>query len=332
MKYIVAFFLCGILYACGNELDLIEDGKDIPIIYGLLSPVDTAQYFRVEKAFADEEISAVELAQDPSQLYYDNLRVALIHEQSGQEIIFDQVDGADEGYPREEGAFASVPNTLYKKLSSEINLVEGDDYRLEVLRTGIDTPVEANTVLVKTPMINRPGSMGLFDFIPNGSYTIQWRGNESLSLYDVYLEIKIFERDQSIPGSSFEERTLRWKAVEGRTVEPKVANVEETIAGIEFYSFLSGALEKDPKWSRRFRDIDIVLLGGGKELQSYRSVGLANLGITSSQDIPVFTNLSEGRGIFSSVTRTIKEDVSLNGRSLDSLKTNALTRDLGFMN
>jgi len=330
MKYLLTFVLCGILFACGNELDLIEEGADIPIIYAFMSPVDTAQYFRVERAFADETISAVDLARDPSKLYYNNPRVALIHENSGEEYIFQEVDGAAEGYPREDGAFASVPNTLYKKLSSEMNLVEGDKYRLEVLREGSDTPVQATAILAETPDIKKPGEMGLLDLIPNNPFIVRWRGNNSLSLYDMHFIINIFEKDESVPGSSFEMRQLVWKVFQGKSVVPEVVNVEHEIDGSGFYSFLAGALEQDPKWKRNFSNVDVLLLGGGAELQNYRSVGLANLGITSSQDIPTYTNLSEGKGIFSSVTRTLREDVSLNPRTLDSLKMNPLTRNLGF--
>ncbi len=330
MKYLVAFIFCGIFFACANDLDLIEEGNDIPIVYGLLSAQDTAQYLRVEKAFADESISAVDLAMDPSNLYYENARVALIHEATGQEYIFEEVDGNAEGYQREEGIFANAPNTLYKKLSSEINLIEGDSYRLEVLKDDSDIPVTAQTLLVANSCIKKPGEMGLIDLRPNSTYTLQWRGNETLALFDIYFEINVLEKDNSVAGSAFQPRTYEWKVLEGFAVEPDVGNIEHQLDGINFYSFMSGALEKDPKWERVFRDINVIILGGGVELQDYRSVGLANLGITSSQDIPVFTNLSEGRGIFSSITRSEVLNVPLNGLSLDSLTTNALTRDLGF--
>ncbi len=330
MKYLLALVSCILLISCGNELDLIEEGNDIPVIYGLLSSIDTAQYIRVEKAFADELISAVDLAKDPSQLYYNNPRVALIHEASGAEYIFEEVDGTAEGYPRDEGAFASIPNTLYKKRSSEMNLVEGDTYRLEVLRDDIDTPVTASTVLTIAPRIVKPGLTGLLDLVPNSQTIIQWRGNETIALYDLALKIKFFEKDENIPGSLFQERQLMWNLTQGLVVVPDVANVEHAFDGISFYSFMAGQLEAGDNWRRNLSNVDIVLLGGGEEIQDYRSVGLANLGITSSQDIPTYTNLSEGKGIFSSVTRVIKEDVQLTSRSIDSLKTNIITRNLGF--
>jgi len=330
MKYILGLLSCVILFSCNNELDLIEEGQDIPIVYGLMSAKDTASYFRVERAFADENISGVELAKDPSQLYYKDLRVVLVHTSSGTEYIHEEVDGADEGYPRDEGAFATVPNTLYKYRFGEMELIEGDRYRLEIDRGESSKIVSGTTQLAKTPKITSPGQTGLISLVPDGPTIVRWRGNETLAIYDLVIEINILEKDQTVAGSTFEPRTLTWNVIAGKIVEPKVTTLEHEFSGANFYSFLSGSLEHDSKWLRNFRDMNVIVFGGGVEMQEYKSVGEANLGITSSQDIPIYTNLSEGRGVFSSVTRVVKEGVMLTGKSIDSLRNNPLTRDLGF--
>ena len=58
------------MVSCDNELDTIEEYKDIPVVYGFISLSDTAQYIRIERAFVDPNQSALDLAQNPDSLYY----------------------------------------------------------------------------------------------------------------------------------------------------------------------------------------------------------------------------------------------------------------------
>ena len=100
--------------ACSNELDLTASYQDIPVVYGLISPQDTAHYLRIERGFIDEEIAPDVIAQNPDSLYYEDVMARLTRVSNGQSIEFIRVDGNDEGYPREDGAFANAPNYLYK--------------------------------------------------------------------------------------------------------------------------------------------------------------------------------------------------------------------------
>lgn len=52
------------LSACANDFDVTAPWKEIPVVYGILSPQDSAHYIRVEKAFVDPEKSALEIARD----------------------------------------------------------------------------------------------------------------------------------------------------------------------------------------------------------------------------------------------------------------------------
>ncbi|NNL93551.1 MAG: hypothetical protein HKO66_15020, partial [Saprospiraceae bacterium] len=83
MKYIFGLILAAAFISCDNELNVVEDFKDIPVVYGFISMSDTAQYIRVERAFIDETESALVLAQNPDSLYYLNASVTLINNDSG---------------------------------------------------------------------------------------------------------------------------------------------------------------------------------------------------------------------------------------------------------
>jgi len=79
MKILYYLLLSSLLIAgfsnCANDFELTTGATNKPVVYGFLSPTDTATYIRVEKAFVDENTSALELAQRPEELYYDDIEV-----------------------------------------------------------------------------------------------------------------------------------------------------------------------------------------------------------------------------------------------------------------
>ena len=110
MKKLLLLSLVAILlmftYSCSNEFELNAPWKDVPVIYGILSKLDTAHYSRVEKAFLDSSTSALEIAQRPDPLYYENPAVLLERfdeDNVVQTLNLVRVDGNLEGYQREDG-------------------------------------------------------------------------------------------------------------------------------------------------------------------------------------------------------------------------------------
>src|SRR5690606_16691935 len=96
------------LVSCSDDLELITDWKEIPVVWGFLEIGDTAQYIRVEKAFLDGQTSALVIAKNPDSLYFKDIDVRLVNESSGQTYTLQKVDGNLEGYPREPGIFADA--------------------------------------------------------------------------------------------------------------------------------------------------------------------------------------------------------------------------------
>jgi len=317
-------------FACDNTFDLIEERKDIPVVYGLISPVDTAQYIRVERAFVDEKISPLELSQNPDLFYYDeDIVVKLVQVSTEEEFVLDRVDGNLEGYIRQDGAFANSPNILYKILNSKLNFVEGQEYRLEIERGDQLPTVTATTSLLKTPKINRPSSGGTIDFSYARETAFQILGNETCFLYNISLEFYYRERDNNVPGSEFESKSLLWSVAKGIQSPDADVSIGHEETGINFYNFLVNNIDEG-NFSRQFEFIDVIVEAGGEEILEYNSIGLANLGITSSQEIPTYTNLSEGQGVFSSRTRVVTTGLPLSPRSLDSLSNGNITGRLNF--
>jgi len=321
MKYILSILLLGLLFSCDNTFEIIEEPKDIPIVYGILSATDTAHYIRVERAFVDAEISANELAQRPDSLYYPNAIVSLI-DSDGTEFQLDRIDATLDGFPRQEGAFAQTPNILYKIKNSDILLKEGERYTLEIDRQMESLPiVRANTVIIDESLIRSPQNVLNFD--PERFTAFTWREGDEAVIFDLFLDFNYRERVRN-SGDPYAPKSVRWQ------VASDIEAVKIDVPGINFFAFLAGAIEIDDSVERIFENIDLELISGGEEIKEYIRIGEANLGITSSQDVPTYTNLSEGRGLFSSLYREVKENISLTNTSLDSLKEGSITGALNF--
>ncbi len=325
-KCILFLILLVTFTSCDNELDLIEDYQDIPVVYGILTLPDSDQYFRVEKGFIDPTTSALEIAQISDSLYYQNAIVSIKDELTGDVYVCERVDGAQEGLPRDPGIFATDPNTLYKISADDFQPIAGQAYTLQLQRNEGDSLVTATTIMAEEPVIVRPSQTGTatLDFNYLIPTAVRWRGTENTGLFDLYFDLKYKERNTEL-GGDFENKSVRWNVL--TNYEDELYEIE----GIAFYNFLASALETNPNLVRRFQDIDMVLSVGGDEIREYVRIGQANSGLTSSQDAPVFTNLSEGRGLFSSRNVSRNDNLNITIGTLDSLIGGEFTKDLNFI-
>jgi hypothetical protein len=103
------------------------------------------------------------------------------------------------------------------------------------------------------------------------------------------------------------------------------------VLGIDFYEFLADRLTSDPSVRRNLVGIDCYVRSGGNELLQFRTIQLANSGITGAGgELPSYTNMSEGLGLFTSSNLDVIGNLLLNPESNDSLITGSITRDLNF--
>src|SRR5690606_25492765 len=95
-------------------------------------------------------------------------------------------------------------------------------------------------------------------------------------------------------GNVYEPRQVSW------TIVRNLTDREYTWDGGNFYTALKAEIEEDAMATRLFDSVDIIIWCAGEELEEFIRITEANTGITGTQDIPTYTNLSEGLGIFTS--------------------------------
>jgi len=331
-KYLFFFLLISawFFHSCSNDFDLIVPGKNIPVVYGLLNLQDQAHYLRVEKAFVDPNTSALEIAQNPDSLFYQNVTVQLKRLSDDALFNLTRIDGNTEGLPKEDGIFATAPNYLYKIDSATIKLKAGEKIGL-IINRGDELPVvTAETTIVPNMEARKPKAGQNIGFTNGSSERIFWTAPAEARIFDVQFLIKYDEFPANDP-NQLESKTLTWLLAKGLRNEGLDRVTLEIQDGLEFYSFLSKNIPVNTNLKRIFRGMEFIVTAGGTEIEQFINIGQANTGITGSQEIPTFTNLSEGRGIFSSRNILREKGVQITSMTRDSLRNGFLTKDLNFL-
>jgi len=318
-------------FSCSNEFELNAPAKEIPIVYGLLSRVEPVHYVRVERAFLEEGVNALELAQLPDQLYFEDIVVEIGEEGSNEKVQLQRINGATTGLERTEGVFATTPNFLYSVNASDLPLQEDAIYRLTVRRQNTEEILTtAITPIVSDLRLNRPipgVNKRAFRILDDNEITVIWAADETAKFFDVKMHIN-YEEWNPNDLTTLETKTLTWTLAKNQAAIGGANRVE--IPGLDFYRFLASTLPVDATRLRRLTTIDLSIDAGGEELFNYINVGQANTGITSAQALPVYTNLSSGLGIFASRNSFLESDFEIDSATRDFLTDGDLTRDLNF--
>lgn len=321
----------GALSSCTTDFEVEADWKDIPIVYGFLSTQDTAHYLRIEKAFLEPGGNALTIAQLADSLYYGpEVQVMLEKTATGELFVLERVDGNLEGYVREGGTFANMPNILYKIRKETINLKTADEVRLSIDRGAGKELVTAETAVI--------GDLRLIETLPrepitlggyNAELRIGWEVSTVAKLFDLRFLIHYRESRPDNP-ALFDQKTLEFILDKSIEREDESNRVSYFLRSGDFFQFMASNLPVLTSGVRFFEGIDIGLVAAGEAFLELSKIGQANLGITSANEVPIYTNLSEGRGIFSSKASALRENLSLGPVALDSLRNGIFTRDLGF--
>jgi len=274
--------------ACDNELDLVADWKDIPVVWGMLNPEDDIHLIRVEKAFLDGTSSALDIAQVSDSLYYDNAIVQLQKVESGETFDLARLDAAALGIEREEGIFATDPNYVYGISANEIDLVAGDEVMLKITRSEDLPVVEASTIVLDE--MSKTTSLGdKLSFSYNSETSVLFKADFNAVLFDMYADVRVKELNQTT--NVLKDTTYTW--LMGRNVSRENLDfvaVRVSVLGVDFFNFLSGNIEADDNILRQFVAIDLQVTGVGQELGRFIEISNANTGLTSSQEIPTYTS------------------------------------------
>lgn len=341
------YFLAAIalLTGCETDLDIIGEYKDITVVYGLLNQNDTEHVLRIEKAFLGKE-PALQMATNADSLYYDTTKISVkIIDSDNNEILFHPtlVEKKDSG-----GFYYGEKEILYKATA---NLQASKDYTLVITKANDTATVTANTPLVKDFLISTPNEapQAKINFLQGAdnyiSYSTIFRSAENgishrLTIRFYYREVYAANPNDTI------NKYIDWiQPIDDAPSAEGGEPIQRAVNGEDFYRFLKAnitAYDVNTNNVKRFAGkgvvtngvdavdhLDFIIDVGGEELFNYIELNKPSLGV--AQDKPVYTNVTNGIGIFSCRYQKSVVNKQFNQASLDELKSGQYTDDLNFV-
>lgn len=314
---------------CANEINTNADEKEIMVVYGLIDPNDSIHHIRIHRAFLTNGESALEVAKDADEIFFDSLEVTIDEYDIGTSTPIFRVS-----YPlfkntslaKEPGIFSSENNIVYT-LNQQLN--ENYLYRLTVKNKITGNIATAETRMVQNPKLITPsGFTTLFLINPEKTFSIIWSEGLNAKVYDVTFRFYWDEYDSASNQLLDSNKFIDWRIVQSKEINTS-AQLRNNILGSNFYSFLGSQLPSQVGKYRIPKKIDFIYWGADENFYLYRKVNAPNIGIVQSK--PEYTNISDGNfGLFASRNRFAIENVPLSQFMNDFLRTNEDTKKLKF--
>lgn len=308
-----------IFNSCKTDFEVLAPYKEIPVVYGLLNPSDSLQYIRIQKAFLGEG-NALIMAQNPDSIYYPDILDVKLEEYNSSGILLRTISLIRDVKPKEEGIFSAAGHIIYRTQGEKI--FPQYNYKLIIRNTetgavfSSKTEVVDNlTVLKPTPF---PAQINWLGF----PYAIEYSPVPEGYLYQ--LIIRFYYTERNVFTNEVKLKYLDWKFPERSKNDPSAF----TIGNSEFFVFVASQLDPDPSVKRHAVEFEFYFHVAGKAFSEYIQVNSPPTGI--NQEIPLFTNIENGLGIFSSRNVTLVRDKYLHPTSEAELINGPITGNLGF--
>ena len=354
MKKIVAPLLIlaalFVLPACSEKFNIAAPYKSITVINGLLDKQDTAHYIRVEKAFLDQNKSALAMAKVPDSSFYNNITVRMeqINMLDGSvfnTITLQRVDLNNEGYPKAEGTFFDAPNYAYKfKDALDPNYI----YRIVVTNpaTGetdsADAPVidDVNTSVFHVPVLGDDTSLNLhgMEFASTNPY-------QYFEISGSYNPFSSFSFQNSSTPAAIVQAYVRFNWVDSsvqtgatshHSYDLNVGTIGVTrndfdfqVKNLTLYNAVNTGLgaPADNFTVRLLDRCQILVYAGTADFNTYLQVAaVQGTGLTGNEVEPTYTNV-KGKNVLGLYTsRGLRSgSITLTTVTVDSLENSALT-------
>lgn len=339
------------LVGCKEDFTVSAPYRQITIVYGVLNADDTAHYIRIQKAFLDENKSAIDMAKEPDSSFYRNLNVKLLEYDSARNNVIASYDlwrvkTADENYPKDdplsEKQFFTEPNYAYKFNKSNLN------------------PKFWYQLIIDNNDINRIDSSELFGVVNtdtvqtnNGFYIQAFNtANRELNFAQITLqkEYKLFmfmpQNGRMVEGIirfNYWDSNMNTQEVIPRYVdyhfdqELNVTNAGDPVTlsalNSSFYGFLNSSIGEPPSANivRLIDTCHMFVYAASPEVYFYKQINLGQSGGLTADNIqPHYTTFKSKDviGIMGSRAMRAYYQASIDNETLQVLKTNEATAPL----
>ena len=332
LKYftIIVIAITSILNACKTDVDVIAPYRETAVIYGLLDVSQPIQYIKINKVFLGQG-DAYAMAQNPDSSNFnpDDMNIYL-EKYNGTNFIGSITLKDTVLLDGQTGNFSKQNNIIYytkELLESEVS------YKLKVENKKTGYKAEANTNVIKKIQVESGSSVFSF-FGTNNKYTtnntMRWTSQTNGKIYALTFRFH-YKEFKNVNDTVL--KYVDWSFSPQYESNTNGGNeMEKKINGEDFYTFLKSLKSQyfsDNTMKRIGWRGQIFVTAAGEEFQIYKDL---NAPYSSNfQEKPIYTNIENGIGIFSTRITTYGDPKPFSSFSLTELANGKYTNDLGFI-
>lgn len=346
-SYLLFFLIIGALTACETDFEVNAPWKETAIVYGLLDQTVDTQKVIIYKTFLGKE-SAYTMAQEPDSFYYaeGQLDVMLYGVNSNDDTVQTITLDYNISNNRFSTGFDTIFSTEYsvEYITTE-TLDQSLNYHLYIHNIESGYTARSSTGLIEPLDINR-GFTDEIKFFKNNEYRnhrLQWTSSRNGKIYRPFLRFYYYERNV-LTGEVIRKYIDKSFSQMYSPNASGGSDMELYITGESFYYFILNSIVEDINVQRinaksledGFEEydywqggVDFLFLVGGVDVAQY--IEINNLPSLLFQDPPSFTNIENGRGVFSSRLHAQQIGKYLDIASLKELSNGDLTDQLNFI-
>ncbi len=335
-----------LIQSCDNEVDIIAEYKDIPVVYGLINQRDSIHFIKINKAFLGEE-DAYSMAMNPDSSSYNGLISGYITEfYNGDSLRTFPLD-TTYVYDKEEGVFYAPRQLMYYTTGdlcpqwSSFPFDGNYVYKLTLINEKTGKVITSQTNMIKPFEVKVPAYVVIPGSLPrirfNGDFTARakWTSAENGKLYQ--LTFRFYFIEKNIITGDTTERHVDWNIGQVKSYSSN-GSQEMTLSyhvGYFYYN-LKDNLEIDPNIIRRAgklenekAQVDLFFSVASQDFFDYRELNTNTNSIL--QEPPQYTNIENGIGLFTSRYNQRRGPYELDADSEYELIYGEFTKDLNFV-
>ncbi len=294
MKLRLLLILAGIssIFACKNEIEINAPYKDIAVVYAFLDQNQPIQYIRIQKMYQNAaNQTTAEGAQIADSLYFDSLVVTLTNKSTGVVYNCYRVDTI----PKNSGFFSTAKNTLYATSIPKTNNVN-EQYFLNIYYPKGNINFSGTTRMVKDPEIENRKMIIRTD-LNNHNSLMRYTTGQNAFLYDLTMRFHYQEFQTKDTTTLSTDKYIDFNLKINKQVKAST-RYDEFISSKVYLEFLKTQFKEEANIFRKAAGFEFIAYGGSSEFLDLKSLSEPNISIV--QKNPIYSNISNGIGIFSS--------------------------------
>ncbi len=309
------------LSSCDTEFQINAENQEVPIVYCVLNTASNTQYLKLNKTYLLDK-AAFDNPPSQDSVYFDgNIQVVLEGWDNGRVTEVFVFEPTSE-IPKDPGFFPNENNIIYK---TKATIRSESKYSISIYLENKEKIVYAETESLGPLQVIDPLSVPERKISLNigQNYNCSWKPVDNAGIYQVIINFYYMEYD----GQDSTQQLFVWP----QSFTSPMTNVEslsKDISGSRFFYILNENIPEKEGITRKAMGMDFEILSGGQEIKFYIESTAPSDGALMEK--PVYTNFTNGLGVFSTVSKALIPMIPLGSVTIDSLAYGQLTKHLGF--